>query len=145
MNAAQREGRLGAAAYFTIFIVILYLGFELYALQNARERAEPTAVYRQFVGARRAAALCDDAPPVRADFERNFLAVTQRARKELQEQQPEADAGTIDASLADLRRAREAEVDALIGADGCAGQEARRLLKLYEIRSRLNLHPARAQ
>lgn len=141
MSTEIQTDRMGAAGYITIFVVIVYLGFEVYGLQHARERMEPTAVYREFVGARYVAESCEAAPPLQAAFERNFAAVTERALSDLHKQQPDADEDTINAALAALRDAREAEVDDALGDEGCTGKEAWRLLKLYEIRSRLNLRP----
>ena len=145
MSTRREQGGMGPAGYVTIFIVILYLGFEVYGLERARERMEPAAVYAEYVGAHRAAALCDPEPPTRAAFERNFAAVTERARADLATRTSDGVDYTdsaVDATLRANRRARESEIDALIAADGCDGKQAWRLLKLYEIRSRLNLRPS---
>lgn len=141
MSGKNKHGGMGAAGYITIFVVVIYLGFEVYGLQHARERMEPSAVYREYTGARRAAQLCEPEPPSRVAFERNFTAVTELALADIAEQQPDADPAAIKGMLAERQREREMEIDALIESAGCDSKEAWRLMKLYEIRSRLNLRP----
>ncbi len=137
----ETRGSMGVAGYITIFVVVIYLGFEVYGLHRARERMEPLAVYREFAGARRAAERCDPRPATFDDFERNFAAVTELALADLRSQDPGVDAVTVNATLQALTSEREAEVDALIDDGDCDGPDAWRLLKLYEVRSRLNLRP----
>ncbi|MEE4279120.1 MAG: hypothetical protein V2I82_11690 [Halieaceae bacterium] len=131
--------RMGAAGYLTIAVAVGYVGLELYALQHSRERVEPEAIYAQFIGARRAVERCGGNEARREDFERNLRAVSARALRELVEERPAAGAEALAATLAEQRAEREAEVDALLDTQGCAGADARRLIKLYEVRSRLSL------
>ena len=135
----QQKGGISAVGVITIFIVVVYLGLELYGLHHARERMEPGAVYDEFAGARRAVEVCNPNPPEAGDFERNFRAVTARASGELEARQPAPTPQEVAVELAARRSAREAEVDALIEEQGCKGSDVWRLQKLYEARSRLKL------
>lgn len=128
--------RMGITGVITIVVVIVYVGLELYGLHHARERMAPEQVFREFVGARHAMRRCKPEVPENRDFERNFQAVSARALKALHEQMPEGEGVEV---LANLRRVREAEVDALIRAEGCEGKGVWKLLKVHEIRGRLNL------
>lgn len=130
---------MGLAGYITILIVVVYLGFELFGLHKARNRMEPGYVFNEFVGARRAVALCPDEARETADFERNFKAVTERAISALAESSPDSTIELITSQVNSQRKTRESEVAALVAAEGCDSKTVWRLLKLYEIRSTLNL------
>ncbi|MEM1144896.1 MAG: hypothetical protein AAGI88_20115, partial [Pseudomonadota bacterium] len=100
-------------------------------------------VYLEFVGARRAATVCDAGSPNRADvernFDRNFRAVTRLVTEDLAQRQPSLTPVELDLVIGERRQSRESEVDALIAQQGCAGKDVWRLRKLYEVRSRLKL------
>jgi hypothetical protein len=136
----EQDGRgsvfAGAAA---VVVVIGYLAFELYGLHRARERMEPAQVYAQFVRARHAVSVCGVDSPARADFERNFEAVTRLATSDLAEREPDVTPAQLQQMLAARRRAIEHDVDALVAEHGCKDNAVWRLLKLYEVRSRLTL------
>ena len=125
--------------FIVIAVVVVYLGLEVYGFHHARERMDPAAVYREFVGARHAVALCEPSPPAPADFERNFTAVTSLASRDLAATLPEATDALIDQTLSEQRLAREQEVEALVAEEGCDGPTVWRLVKLYEVRGRLKL------
>ncbi|MEM9316228.1 MAG: hypothetical protein AAGA95_16535 [Pseudomonadota bacterium] len=135
----EKKAGMSAVGVITICVVVAYLGLELYGLHHARERMAPQAVYAEFVGARRAIEMCNPNPPQAEDFERNFRAVTARATRELEAQEPSPTVSEITEVLAQRRASRESEVEALVADLGCKGSEVWRLQKLYEARSRLNL------
>lgn len=130
---------MGLTGYITILVVVVYLGFELFGLHKARDRMEPGYVFNEFVGARHAVALCADGERRNADFERNFNAVTERAIRALAESSLDSTIEQATARVSLQQKTRESEVDALVAAEGCDGEQVWRLLKLYEIRSTLNL------
>jgi hypothetical protein len=136
--AEEEKRKMGAAGYLTVAIALGYVGFELYALQHSREQVEPQAIYARYVGARHAVQECAEPEDHSDDFERNFRVVSAQALRDLESNEATAPKDSA-AALAGLRRTREAEVDALIAEQGCDGKELWRLLKFYEVRSRLTL------
>lgn len=138
MDEQGKQG-MGSAGVITLVVVFGYIAFELYAVRSARERMEPANVYAQFAMARHAVDRCGADSPYSADFERNFRAVTRLATRDLAERHPQQSPAQWDERLEAQRKAHDAEVDALIAEQGCTGEAVRRLLKLYEVRSRLNL------
>jgi hypothetical protein len=128
------------ATFAALFFVLLYAGWEVHGLYSSRHLMEPLYIYDQFVGADRAVERCGGAEAgEREKFLRNLDSVTRDAGEDLAEKHPEEDAGAIEARLAELRQEREAEVDALIEAQGCDGKEVWTLLRLHKMRARLNL------
>jgi len=139
--SGEKKTGLGPAGFITIGVFLAYIGLEIFAVSRTHDRIEPEQIYRDFVGARRAVARCGIDPPERADFERNFGVVAAKAREALSETASGTTEQEVETALNALREAREAEVDALIGEEGCKGKGVWRLIKLYEVRSRLTLRP----
>lgn len=131
---------MGKAGIAGIVIVLGYAAFEVYGLHASRHLMGPGHIYRQFIGASHAMSRCGEPEPgQRADFERNLTSVGRSARRGLEQAHPHKAPAAIDALLAELRRSREAEIDALLAAQGCAGKDVRMLMRLYESRAKLKL------
>lgn len=131
---------MGKAGIAGIVIVLGYAAFEVYGLHASRHVMEPGHIYRQFTGASHAMARCGEPEPgQRARFERNLASVGRRARRDLEQAHPDKAPAAIDALLAEQRRSREAEIDALVAAQGCAGKDVLMLVMLYESRAKLKL------
>ena len=120
-----------------ILVVLGYLGFELYALDRARERMDAVSIFDSFVKAGRAHAACGEADPERrARFEANLNKTTERALRKLAERNPGLDAAGVSRMIGERRRALEAETDALIVSQGCGGREVDLLVRQYSIWAR---------
>jgi hypothetical protein len=121
----------------TILVVLGYLGFEVSALYQARERMDAVSIFDSFVKAGRAHAACGvpDARQ-RGHFEASLDQATGRAVRKLAERNPGLDAAGLARLIGERRRAREAETDALIAAAGCAGREVAMLVRQYAIWAR---------
>jgi hypothetical protein len=135
-NEKKPSSLAGALA---IVAVVAYLGLELHGLHRARDSMEPASIFRDFVGARHAVDRCGADAEERAAFDSNFAVVESQALRDLAARNPQSSDAEHRVILEQQRRAREEEVDALIAREGCAGKDVWRLLKLHEVRSRLNL------
>lgn len=117
-----------------------YIGFELYALERLGYRTEPLYIYTQFAAADRAVERCGGpGPDERRRFQRNLEVTRRLALDALAEQYPDEPAAALERRLDERRANRHSEVDALIESRGCASGEAWQLVKLHEIKARLNL------
>jgi hypothetical protein len=128
----------------TVFLVLAvgYFGFEISNLHRLGYRMEPAFILDEFAGAHYATLLCGEpAEEESRRFAANFAHVQRRAIADRQELVTGPD-GTdpspgewLEQQLAERRE----EVDVLFDTQGCAGPDMKRLLRLHEIRARLNL------
>ncbi len=129
-----------AGPILAVIFVAGYIGLEIYFVQKLGYRMEPLYIHNEFVSANYAVERCGSpAGEERERFLRNFSIVTSRASKALEEESPDKSAADIALALAERRTEREREIDALIDAKGCKDMDLWRLVKLHEIRARLNL------
>ncbi len=128
------------ASILWILVVVGYLGFEVDAIRRSRHLFEPLHTLDVFTSAQRASQRCGDPEdPRREPFERNLASVRRRARDDLARSHPQQPSEAVERMLAERTRAREAEVDALVAAEGCESGSVWRLLKLHEQRARLTV------
>lgn len=116
-----------------------YIGLELFAARSVGYRFEATWILDQFAAEAEAVARCGGKEPDRlARFQRNYDVVVRRAQRELAELEEAGDAEAIAAEVEAQRRAREAEVAAIVAEAGCDDPQIRTLLKRFDIHARLN-------
>jgi hypothetical protein len=132
---------MNKAGVAALVVVLGYLAPAVSSLYASRHLMEPLHICGQFVGADRAMAHCGEPEPgQRKDFARNLGAVRHNVQRDLEQNHPEKALAAVSAMLAELTQAREAEVDALIAAQGCAGKDVQMLMRLYALRARLKRH-----
>lgn len=118
-----------------VLLVAGYLAFELTALVRARPRMEPDYIYRSMVAARTGVERCGDPPPEQvAGFTDELERMRGRVRDKLID--GAADSAAVEARIADLTRAAEAETAATLEAEGCDSFAARRLLQRHKMHAR---------
>ncbi|MEM1154747.1 MAG: hypothetical protein AAGI44_11445, partial [Pseudomonadota bacterium] len=103
----QHSNGMGFTGVVAIVVLIGYFAIEVYGFHHAREQMQPTQVYLEFVGARRAAIVCDAGSPNRADvernFDRNFGAVTRLVTEDLAQRQPSLTPVELDLAIGERR------------------------------------------
>lgn len=116
------------ALFFLLFLVV-YMGFEIYAVEKTRYRMQPDHIYLEHVRAAHAAKACNkDVSEWEPKFLRNFEYAKQRAEAA----QAEID-DPLAPSLALQVLAAEGGVDNMIASNGCDDIELWKLLRRYEI------------
>ncbi|MEL7311861.1 MAG: hypothetical protein AAFN07_10145 [Pseudomonadota bacterium] len=121
------------ALFFLLFLVV-YMGFEIYAVEKTRYRMQPDHIYLEHVRAAHAASMCEkDVSEWELRFLRNFEYAQQRAES------AEAEDNEAQRPRLALRvLAAEGEVDNLIASNGCDDIELWKLLRRYEILAKQN-------
>jgi hypothetical protein len=122
-----------------ILIIILYSGFEVYAVHRTGYRMEPEFIYTQHIRAAHAVDVCGiDKSAGQARFDRNFAYAQQRARDALLADENGEPAGGVNAAMTALAAAARDDVDALIAEKGCDDIEAWKLSRRFDLLARAN-------
>lgn len=122
-----------------ILIIILYSGFEVWAVHRIGYRMEPDFIYAQHIRAAHAVEACGiDKSGSMARFERNFAYAEQRARDALLADEAGPGASDVDAAVVALADAARDEVDTLISENGCDDIEVWKLARRFDLLVKAN-------
>ncbi len=110
---------MNKASIPAILVIVLYLGFEMFAASKAGYRLEPLYIFDQLVAARVAETRCGNSDSeVLAQFDGTLGSIRRKALVALAEQHPERAEG-IEAMLQQRQQENEQAVQDQIATVGC--------------------------
>ncbi|MEO0574006.1 MAG: hypothetical protein AAF004_00995 [Pseudomonadota bacterium] len=131
---------MNKGALFGGVILIGYLAFEVYTINQARYQMEGPYIFGQFVSANYAYTTCRSPNELQSErFARNFTAIRARAVRELSQAHPDANDQDIHRMLEERAAQSTLTAGDIIRGKGCDDIEVWKLLRRFDNYTELNI------
>lgn len=122
-------------------VLVGYLAFEVYTINQARYQMEGSYIFSQFVTAARANDVCRHSKSLQHEqFLQNLQSIRQRAIRELSLANADANAQEIEQMISEQVINSQRNADEVINTKGCDDIEAWKLLRRFDNYAKMTLH-----